>query len=252
MSNQVIGIMGAEDLEVQGIIDLLENHRSKTIGMRQYHLGSLQGKHVVVTISRSGKVAAATTISALIHEFKITSLVFTGVAGALHPDLNVGDVVIGQRLVQHDVDARPFRDQFEIPILGKTFFESDSGMLSQAKDAITHLLDKEIQRIFNQDIIEEFHLHRPSLMVGDIASGDQFIASDEKRENLLSLLPSILCVEMEGAAVAQICYEYGIPFTVIRTISDTANNDAGVDFMKFLEQVASKYSVEILLKILGE
>ncbi len=250
MSNHVIGIMGAEMQEVDGIINLLENYTTTNIGMREYYSGKLFGKDVVVTVSRAGKVAAATTVSALIHEFDITSLIFTGVAGALHPDLHVGDVVIGEQLVQYDVDVRPFRPQFEIPILGITYFDSDQALVDRAKEAVNHLLEKEIHDILPQAIIEQFSLYRPKLHSGLIGSGDQFIASKEKRDKISALLPDCLCVEMEGAAVAQICYEYEIPFVIIRTISDEASEGADMDFAAFLEQVSIQYSVEIVKAML--
>ena len=100
-----------------------------------------------------------------------------------------------------------------------------------------------------EEAVKEFNLH-PTLYFGDIASGDQFINSNEKRQEILSLLPDIQCVEMEGAAVAQVCLEFGTPFTVIRTISDTADHNARVDFGKFIAEVANAYSRSIILEIM--
>ena len=100
-----------------------------------------------------------------------------------------------------------------------------------------------------KDAVKEFNL-APTLYFGDIASGDQFINSDVKRKEILDLLPDVLCVEMEGAAVAQVCLEFGIPFTVIRTISDTADHNARVDFGKFIVEVANAYSRAIISEII--
>ena len=99
-----------------------------------------------------------------------------------------------------------------------------------------------------EEAVKEFSLN-PTLYYGDIASGDQFINSIEKRDEILSLLPDVLCVEMEGAAVAQVCLEFGTPFTVIRTISDTADHNARVDFGKFIVEVANAYSRAIVSEI---
>ena len=100
-----------------------------------------------------------------------------------------------------------------------------------------------------EEAVKEFNL-APALYFGDIASGDQFVNSDEKRREILSLLPEVQCVEMEGAAVAQVCLEFGIPFTVIRTISDTADHNARVDFGKFIIEVANAYSRAIVSEIM--
>ena len=100
-----------------------------------------------------------------------------------------------------------------------------------------------------EEAVKEFNLN-PTLYFGDIASGDQFINSNEKREEILGLLPEVMCVEMEGAAVAQVCLEFKVPFTVIRTISDTADHNARVDFGKFIVEVANAYSRAIISEIM--
>ena len=99
-----------------------------------------------------------------------------------------------------------------------------------------------------EEAVKEFNL-APKLYFGDIASGDQFINSNEKRQEILGELPDVLCVEMEGAAVAQVCLEFGIPFTVIRTISDSADHNARVDFTRFIVEVANSYSKSIVSEI---
>ena len=101
-----------------------------------------------------------------------------------------------------------------------------------------------------EEAVKEFNL-APKFYFGDVASGDQFISSNEKRLEILGLLPDVLCVEMEGAAVAQVCLEFGIPFTVIRTISDTADHNARVDFGKFIVEVANAYSRAIVAEIIN-
>jgi adenosylhomocysteine nucleosidase len=114
---------------------------------------------------------------------------------------------------------------------------------------VSSLLEKGVEHMVGEEAVKEFNL-APTLYFGDIASGDQFINSDEKREEIMGLLPDVLCVEMEGAAVAQVCLEFGTPFTVIRTISDTANHNARVDFGKFIVEVANAYSRAIIAEIM--
>lgn len=132
MKDRIIGIMGAMPQEIDGVIKLLENPKEITLGMRSYTSGTINNIDVVVVFSRWGKVAAAATVSTLIHVFNVTEVIFTGVAGAIDPTLNIGDIVIAKRLYQHDMDARPLMQQFEIPLLGKTFFECDTEQLKHA------------------------------------------------------------------------------------------------------------------------
>lgn len=242
--------MGAMPEEITGVIALLDNPISTTIGRRIYTTGTISGIETVVVFSRWGKVATAATVSALIHHFNITQLIFTGVAGALSPKLQIGDIVIASRLIQHDMDARPLMPQFEIPLLGKTYFETDNNQLTIAQNAITTLLESNtLINLVGNEVATTFGIAQPKLHTGDIASGDKFFANNNDKQNLLAALPNLLCVEMEGAAVAQVCYEYNIPFTIIRTISDSADDNSHIDFPAFIKEVSSKYSVAIVKEI---
>lgn len=239
--------MGAMPQEIEGVIALLKNPVATTIGRRIYTTGTINGIATVVVFSRWGKVAAAATVSALIHHFTITELIFTGVAGAINHELQIGDIVIASRLIQHDMDARPLMKQFEIPLLSKTYLEVNNSEVNSAQQAITPILQNNVLiNTIGTDVLGQFSITNPQLHTGDIASGDQFFANSTQKDNLLSALPGILCVEMEGAAVAQVCYEYDIPFTVIRIISDVADDNSHIDFPAFIKEVASKYSVEII------
>ncbi len=237
--------------EITDVISLLSGCTEKTMGMRTYYSGKINDKEVVIVFSRWGKVAAATTVSALIHEFGITELIFTGVAGAISPKLKIGDIVLGKRFIQHDLDARPLMQQYEVPLLGKTFLESDCIQLKIASKAINSLIDdKHLHQIFSSELLRKFNIAEPKLFIGDIASGDVFFSTNEQRNALYAQIPSVLCVEMEGAAVAQVCLEYQIPFTIIRTISDTADDNSHVDFPLFIENISNKYSMQIIRNIL--
>ncbi len=244
---RIIGIMGAMPEEIDGVVALLTNCVATTLGKRIYYSGQINGIETVVVFSRWGKVAAATTATTLIHEFKITELLFTGVAGALDSDLKIGDIVLGNRLIQHDMDARPLMKQFEIPLLGKTYFESDANHLAIATKAIATLIEsKALHTVISDQDLKEFSISQPKLVIGEIASGDQFFSSNEQKDNLSTQLPNVLCVEMEGAAVAQVCYEYEIPFCIIRTISDVADDQSHIDFPSFIKKISSKYAAEII------
>ena len=203
----------------------------------------------MVAFSKWGKVAATITATLLIQEFGVTDLFFIGTAGALADGLKVGDIVISKRLVQHDLDARPMIHRFELPLLNRIYVDSDPELTELAGRAVSNLINKGVENMVGEEAVRDFNLN-PKLYFGDIASGDQFINSDEKRNEILNLLPNIQCVEMEGAAVAQVCLEFGTPFTVIRTISDTADHNARIDFGKFIVEVANAYSRAIVGEIM--
>jgi len=242
-----IGIMGAMPEEVDSIRAQMLDVSMTEHGGRQYHLGQLNGIEVVLAFSRWGKVAASATATSLITEFEIDQLIFTGVAGAVSPDLNIGDVVIGEQFYQHDMDARPLFNKHVIPLTGITFFKADASLIKRAEAACKNLEDS-----IPAESLMEFRIKKPKYIIGCIASGDQFIADAKKTQSILSDQPKTVAVEMEGAAVAQVCHDYKIPFVVIRTISDLANHSAQIDFPKFINQIAKHYSENIVKKMLSE
>ena len=239
----LLGIMGSMPEEMDKIIAAISNKEIVERGSRVYYRGQLFGQDVVAVFSRWGKVAAAVTTTHLILEFKVDRIIFTGVAGAISPELNVGDVVIGQRLFQHDMDARPLMRRFEIPLTGKTSYETPQQNVDTMAQAVHNFLknNKEFRKI-----LLEQNITNPKMLVGDIASGDLFISSAEMKHALNKNLPSVVCAEMEGAAVAQVCDDYGIPVVVVRVISDSADEEAHLSATGFLNQHASEYSLSIL------
>ena len=247
--DRTIGILGAMAQEIDEVKALLTNKTVVKIANREFVVGKINGIACVVAFSKWGKVAATITATLLIQEFGVTDLFFIGTAGALADGLKVGDIVISKRLVQHDLDARPMISRFELPLLNRVYVDSNPELTELAGKAVSSLLQKGVEHMVGEEAVKEFNL-APTLYFGDIASGDQFINSDVKREEILGLLPDVLCVEMEGAAVAQVCLEFGTPFTVIRTISDTANHNARVDFGKFIVEVANAYSRAIVQEIM--
>jgi adenosylhomocysteine nucleosidase len=243
--------MGAMPEEIAGVVDLMEHVSEVNTGMRTYYTGQLNGTDVVVVFSRWGKVAAATTVTTLVLRFGITELLFTGVAGAVHSKLNIGDVVVAERLVQHDMDARPLLPRFEVPLLQKTYFETDTELRKSAISAVEYMVEsRHLHQITENRFLQKFGIVKPVVYTGNVASGDHFFSSAEAKYRLLEMLPDTLCVEMEGAAVAQVCYEYHIPFVVIRTISDIADEHSPLDFPLFVRHIASRYSVAIIISML--
>lgn len=249
--NRNIGILGAMAQEIDEVKALLTEKTIVKIANREFIVGKIGNVRCVVAFSKWGKVAASITATLLIQEFAVTDLIFIGTAGAMADGLKVGDIVVARRLVQHDFDARPIVSRFELPLLNRTYINTDPDLTELAGKAIRNLLIKGVEKMVGEEAVKNFSL-APTLYFGDIASGDQFISNNEKRQEILSLLPDIQCVEMEGAAVAQVCFEFEVPFTVIRTISDTADHNAHVDFSKFIHEVASAYSRAIIGEITRE
>lgn len=233
-----LAIMGAMQEEVAAVVAELRDARAETRGNRVYHRGTLWGHDAIVVFSHWGKVAATMTATTLIEALGADRIVFTGVAGGIDPSLRVGDIVVATRLVQHDLDARPLFARHEIPLLGRTYLDADPALTNSLGAAA---------RAYSAS-----HPAAPRVVEGLIASGDQFFSSDAARSSLRDALPETLCVEMEGAAVAQVCAEHGVPLAVVRTISDAAGDHAATDFMTFLTSVASVYSHGILERMLND
>ena len=239
----LLGIMGAMPEEMDKIIAAITDKQIVESGSRIYYRGKLYGQDVVAVFSRWGKVAAATTATNMILSFNVDSIVFTGVAGAISPELTVGDIVIGQRLFQHDMDARPLMRRFEIPLTSKTSFETAKQNVDIMAQAAHNFLENNKEF---REILSEQNITNPKILTGDIASGDLFISSTQMKHAILRNIPSVLCAEMEGAAVAQVCDDYGVPLTVIRVISDSADEEAHISAIGFVNQHAGDYSLSVL------
>ena len=247
-----IGIMGAMTEEVDLILKkLMTDVSTLKYGSRTYHCGKIDKHEVILVFSRYGKVAAATAATTLITKFKIDQLIFTGVAGAVSKDLNVGDIVISDKLYQHDMNAYPLFPEHEIPLTGITFFSADSALIKKAKLSATKVLSKTKDKA-SIETFEKLGISFPNkCVVGTIASGDKFISSVDQTKDIINKKPKTVAVEMEGAAVAQTCYDHKVPFVVIRAISDRADHKAHIDFQAFIEKIASHYSKNIVQNMLS-
>ncbi|MDE1183787.1 5'-methylthioadenosine/adenosylhomocysteine nucleosidase [Paraburkholderia sp.] len=248
VSHRPLGILAALPEELGDLVDAMRGEagvRTITHGRRDYHLGTVYGVPCVVTLARVGKVAAAATVSAMIHAFDVEAVVFTGVAGGVGRDVRVGDVVVADSLMQHDLDASPIFPCFEVPLLGVSRFAADAALVAQLSAACERFVAEE-----GADLAARFGTQTARVHRGLILSGDQFVASAAAVQRLRDALPDSLAVEMEGAAIAQVCYEYDVPCAVVRTISDTADAEAPETFTNFLRQIAGTYSSGILKRFL--
>ena len=245
-----IGIMTAMPEEVALLARELAREAEHVHGGRTYCTGTLAGRRVVLVFSRMGKVAAAATAQHLIDVHRVGSILFSGVAGALRPDLRIGDIVVGDRLWQHDMDASPLFAPLEIPLLKTSSFATEdairNSLFSSAEAFLREGFDKEVASA----AVAELGIRDPKVIRGDIASGDRFVSTHAERDALRAKVPSAVCVEMEGGAVAQVCFEHGIPLGVVRVISDGAGDGAHVDFGKFVRDAASRYGLGIIRRFL--
>jgi adenosylhomocysteine nucleosidase len=223
-------IISALAQEQAGLAQQLVNPAYSERAGRRFVSGQLHGQSVVLVVCGIGKVAAATTTTVLIEHFKVTRIVFTGVAGGLASGVNVGDVVVGSHYLQHDMDASPLFPRFEMPLYGLSEFIADPKMVQALCSAAQSLSAK-----------HSFTVHQ-----GLIVSGDTFVSSAHASKVLCAVLPEALCVEMEGAATAQVCHDYGVPFAAVRTISDRADDAAHIDFPAFVESVAGPRALALI------
>ena len=225
-----IGIIAAMAEELEILLTDLTLEEKKEKANMTFHKGSLYGKDVVAVVCGIGKVNSAICTQILVSEYNVDRVINVGVAGGIGKDIYPGDIVVAENLVQHDMDTTAFGDKMgQIPRLDTFDFKCDEQMVSIAKKAC-----EEISEL--------------NSFTGRIVSGDQFIANIEKIQWLDKEFGAISC-EMEGASIAQVCYLNSIPFVVIRSISDNANNGAHMDYQKFIP-VAVKNSTRILRQML--
>ena len=244
--------MSAMHEENASIVQAMAIESEETFGSRTYYSGSLHGKPVVVVFSHWGKVAAAITATSLISRYDVSEIIFTGVAGAITPDLSVGDIVIGTDLYQHDMDASPIISRHEIPLLGKAEIEADIVVRQKLHSAADDFVALDFAAAVATHTVEKFGLSSPVVLAAAVASGDQFVCDPAEATAIGSRLPGVACVEMEGAAVAQVCESFDVPFGLVRTISDGANESSDMDFQAFVSQVAQVYSLGIVKRYLAE
>jgi adenosylhomocysteine nucleosidase len=240
-----IAIVSAMHDELSQLLALMPDEHKQTRAGRTFWLGHLHGHNVVLVLSGIGKVAAATTATLLIDHFKVSQIVFTGVAGGLGETVNVGDLVVADSFLQHDLDVSPLFPKYQVPSYGVSTFDADDMLANDLKQACLVVL-ADLGEILTVEARAAFNLHNPKLHQGLLISGDRFVSTTLESQKLQQDLPQALAVEMESAAFAQVCHDYNVPFAAVRTISDRADDDATVDFNRFLSEVASHYSASIV------
>jgi adenosylhomocysteine nucleosidase len=243
-----VAILGAMDEEVAWLRSQMHDTTSATYSGRTFVSGRLGSRLAVIAVTGVGKVNAAMTTTLLADHFHPAAVIFSGVAGGMNPDLFPGDIVIASRTMQHDLGevtadsvinwgVRNPATKKVIP----TYLTADSVLLSEAeKAAIMAPLEK---------VPTTIGLRHPKVITGLIATGDMFISSTPKKNELRRRLAPD-AIEMEGAAVAQVCYELGLPCLIIRSLSDRADENALQDFEKFY-QVAARNANRIVLEMVG-
>lgn len=214
-----LGIIGAMEQEVETLLGLMENKQETEKAGSRFYNGTLEGLPVTVVQCGVGKVNAALCAQILCDCFGVTHLVNTGIAGSLCADLDIGDLVVSQDAMYHDVDAVAFGYPMgKVPGMDVTAFPADDTLIGYAFAAA--------------EAVNPGHTR-----IGRVASGDQFVASKAVKERIIDLTRG-LCTEMEGAAIAQTAYRNNIPFVILRAISDKADDSAQMDYPTF-ERIAA-------------
>ena len=216
----MVGIIGAMHIEVETIKALMENKTVEAISGVDYVRGVLHGSEIVIAACGIGKVAAAMCAQTMILKYAPDCIINTGVGGSLCTKLAIGDIAVAEKLVQHDMDTSPLGD----PI----------GLISGI-NIVNIPADEKVINVLSEGIET---LENVKGMRGIIASGDQFIASDEKKKFITENFGAIVC-EMEGASIAQVCYTNGVPFGVVRAVSDCADGSSHMDYGEFLPVAAA-------------
>ncbi len=225
-----LAIMGAMEEEIEPLLAHFDNINVIEFANNKYYEVNYKGLDIVVAYSKIGKVFASLTATTMIEKFTCDTLLFSGVAGGINPELKIGDLIIADKLCQHDLDITAFGHPNGFVPGGKVFVETTKSLRETAKKVASEN---------NLKVIE-----------GKIATGDQFVHSDERKDFIQSTFNAD-ALEMEGASVAVVCDALNVPFFILRAISDTADMDAGFDFDEFLKSSA-KNSADYLIKIVNE
>ena len=224
----MLGFICALDIEVEGIINMMVNKEERTVAKITYHKGEISGKDVVCCECGIGKVNAAMSTQIMIDLYQPDVIINSGIAGSLSGDIRIGDVVVSDDCVQHDMDGTEMGDP-----PGEIWFNDEKRIdIPADKDTA----DKLFAACKTLPDIGVFR--------GRVASGDVFVSAHDRRQSIADMFGALAC-EMEGAAVGTVCYRNGVPFAILRSISDDFNNNDFVDFMQF-RVVAADRSIEVI------
>lgn len=230
-----LGIIGAMDVEVAALKEKMENVTAVNRAGTAYFEGTLEGLPVVVVQCGVGKVNAAMCTQILCDCYEVTHLVNTGIAGSLCAELDIGDLVVSKDAMYHDMDCRAFGYPMgQVPGMDVLAFPADEQLMAVAYAAAENV-------------------NSGHTKIGRVASGDQFIAEKGQKARIIEDTQA-LCTEMEGAAIAHTAYRNGVPFVIIRAISDKADDSAEMDYPTF-EAIAACRCAQVTLimaKTLGD
>jgi adenosylhomocysteine nucleosidase len=232
--NTRTGIIAAMDSELRDLASALDHERTESIAGREIHYGLLEGQPVALLLCGCGKVNAALSATLLAGHAKVGRILVTGISGGLAEGLKVGDIVVGDSFIQHDMDARPLFPLHEIPFEGFSEIKAEPELRQLLADAALEMLASK----------RPPGLEKATVLEGLLVSGDQFLASQAARTRVLDALPRACAVDMESAAIAQICRAADLPLGVMRVISDSADGSAHIDFAHFVEHSASQACAE--------
>lgn len=228
----VIGLIGAMDEEVAVIKAWMTDVREQTIAGCDFFVGRFEGKDVVLLKSGIGKVNAAVSTTLLLSQFEPEYVINIGTAGGFDPELQVGDVVISDQVVHHDVDVTGFGYLMgQVPNMPATY-AADETLVAEAKAALQKVTQVQAK-------------------VGLIGTGDSFMNDPVRVEAVRALFPKLVAVEMEAAAVAQVCFKFGTPFVVVRSLSDIAGKESPQSFEEYLKVAAENSSLMIQQMLKG-
>ena len=238
-----LGLMGALPQELDGVLARASGPPDRR-GGREFWSGCWHGHEFVAVLSRIGKVAAASTAALLIERHRVDVVLFTGVAGGLGEQVLVGDAVIATEFLQHDMDASPLFARHVIPLDGISRFPADPLWGQRLFQAARHAQIR-MKADWPQGW-QGLDLSRARVHQGLIVSGDRFVSRATESEALRAELPDALAVEMEGAAVAQVCRDHGVPFAAVRLISDRADDQAHPDFLRLVDDLAAPFGLHLI------
>lgn len=225
-----IAVIGAMEEEVIILRNQLENKKTEIIANSEFSSGTYGGKDVVLLKSGIGKVNAAMSTTILIERYHPDLIINTGSAGGLNPELNVGDLVISDDVCHHDVDATVFGYAYgQVPQMPAAY-QADERLIQVAEEAARSLEGIQVKK-------------------GRIASGDSFMSDPDRVQMVAEKFPGLQAVEMEAAAIAQVAYQYGLPFVIIRALSDIAGRESDLSFEQFL-QTAALNSANLVIEII--
>lgn len=222
-----LGIIGAMAVEIEELKKAMQSMTTHTQTGMEFYEGKLEGLAVVVVQCGIGKVNAAMCAQILCDCFGVTHLVNTGIAGSLCAELDIADLVVSQDAIYHDFDLHFWgRPIGQVPGMDVTAFPADQAMMDWAFAAA--------------EAVNPGHTR-----TGRVASGDQFICSKEQKEKIIADTGAV-CAEMEGAAIAHTAYRNGVPFVILRAISDKADDSADMDYPTF-EALAARRCAQVTM-----